>query len=433
MNQEEILANYIEKILNVHDDKLDEAYLKDVAFELGLDEAAYQELQLVYVSHMERGEAFLKQGFWDEAIAEFRQGLALNPLKPAGLFSQARAYEEKWNDTGRKAFAKEALFYARRTLVYDPKHTQAIAAIGRLQESKGFLPRNAMLWILSILAILFVGLFFTFKAFKEKTESYGPTTLQQASEDSKETQDKVLEFPNLEVPIRFDREGAEELTFIPKLSELKGRKIDHTYHLQGWLTVLQGEISKVVLEVNFVLKDNSTHLAKELTVFNRGNLPARTSDKIPFGNIVFQKIASPENLKEVYIRVIEIAKIKASDNYAESKSLEVSWAKPAEAGLALETKLRTYEMKTAGSFPHAIISLEGRNTGTVPISVLEYQVEWIDKAGKSIHKDHQFLVSSYSPALQPGETYISSRTYGLNKIAWQKIDSYRVSILRAWK
>ncbi|MEM6801537.1 MAG: tetratricopeptide repeat protein, partial [Bacteroidota bacterium] len=112
MKKEEILAAYIEKVLNTQDEVLSETHLKKVAFELGLDEAAFKELQQVYRAHLTRGNTFYEHGNWEEAIEEYRHAIDLNPLKVEGLMAQSRAYEAFWRESGKKVYKEEALYYA---------------------------------------------------------------------------------------------------------------------------------------------------------------------------------------------------------------------------------------------------------------------------------------------------------------------------------
>jgi len=430
MKPEEILTDYIEKVLNVQDDFLSEQHLRDLAFELGMDEAAYEELQQVYLAHLERGHAFLKhENFW-EATEEFRQALSINPLKPEGLMALSEAFESWWKDTGNKEYKKEALYFARRVLKFDPDHAKAIASVSRMQgQSKGKRVRVNALIGLSLAVMLAFALQRVFENPEPETEYKFPEL--PLSEDQGIAQGGLQIFPDFEVPIHFKIPSDVNFELLPKMSLIHDRKDNYTYELQGQVRVIKGELGKLNLDLRMVLEDSSVWLTQQLRVDGLGSLAARRGDIIPFGKMAFEKREAPDNLAFVELEVSEVLVKRAEESYPEAQALDFEWKEPPAEGVALDLSLRYYELETKGSFPHFTIAIEAENTGNLSIEVLELEVDLLDKQGELLFRDHQYTHSAGEPALEPGSMYVSSRLYGLSKVEWKKIHTYAVRVLEA--
>ncbi|HMB90132.1 MAG TPA: hypothetical protein VKP65_04745, partial [Rhodothermales bacterium] len=82
-DDDQILEDYIARLLNVQDTRdalLDESDLQGAARDLGLSERDLARADAMAEAHRQRGKNFARHDAWDEAIAEFRQAMVLDPF-----------------------------------------------------------------------------------------------------------------------------------------------------------------------------------------------------------------------------------------------------------------------------------------------------------------------------------------------------------------
>lgn len=428
MKQEELLRAYIEKILNIQDEQLSEEHLKSVAFELGLDESAYQELKEVYQQHLIRGNTFAEHKNWEEAIAEYRHAIDLNPMNTEGLMAQSTAYEAFWKESGKKLHKKEALYYAKRALKFDPDMQEAVESIGRIQE-RAEKRLGSMRLMAFILVALLAGLsLITYNALR--FDDFPPPEPYTELESDKAKEAEEQDFSNLEVPIRFKMPADPRFTFTPTVSKLSDRKENFSMDVQGRFIVTQGEISKMSIYMSMIMEDSSVWATQKFNVLY-ASVPMRVGDRIPYGGILFEDRPLDKKLAYVEIELAESTESKGPESYPPSKPIPTVYQGRVQEGIDLMLKLRTYEYKHYSKDSYVYVAIEATNTGEIPLSVLEFSIDLLDKADKSLFQGKQYAIAPFEPPLEPGGTYVSSRSYGLDEVEWRSIEKLEVRIVEA--
>lgn len=419
MDKSSTLAAYIRKVLDIQDDQVTEAHLKELAYELGLSESDYAELQEIYDDHLTRGTGFLGLRNWDDAIEEFRQANAINPLKTKGLLLQAQAYEGKWLETGKPQYEAEALFHARKVLAVDPDHEEALILVSRMRKSekKAIRPFLKILIPALILVLIVVFNVLTRDAGDSQTLPTDPNTRDQLAplSDSRirPTNPEFELFSRFDIPVKIFYDRAEDLEFIPETSEIHDLNSRHTYLLQGWVRIKRGEIRKLKLDVELVLANGKKWMETVYRVHDRPSPGARTGDVLPFGLSMVKRTEVPDSILEVRISVNEITLDAAPDRYRPALPIELSWAHPRPTQVQLEVKARVFDVISNPNYPYLHVAWEVKNTGTVPLDPIVLRQDWYDAHNHLIMTKNLYVVGANVLPLKPGRTYIIGGTYSL--------------------
>ena len=103
-DDDQILQDYIARLLNVQDTRealLDETDLQAAARDLGLSDRDLARAEAIAEAHRQRGKNFSRHDAWDEAIAEFRQAMVLDPFDVPLLHELAVAGSAPWLPSGQ--------------------------------------------------------------------------------------------------------------------------------------------------------------------------------------------------------------------------------------------------------------------------------------------------------------------------------------------
>ncbi|MEL6250718.1 MAG: hypothetical protein AAFR87_01800 [Bacteroidota bacterium] len=428
MKQEELLRAYIEKILNLQDEQLSEEHLRKVAFELGLDENAYLELKNVYQQHLKRGNTFTEHKNWEEAIAEYRHAIDLNPMNTVGLMAQSRAFESFWKESGKNLHREEALYYAKRALKFDPDLKEAAESIGRIQERAE--KRTGSLRLLAVvLGGLLIGLsLITYNAIRFSGNPPPEPYTALDAEDAQEAEEQ--DFSNLEVPIRFKMPADPQFEFVPTVSKLINRKENFSMDVQGRFIVKKGEISKMSVFMSMIMEDSSVWATQKFTALY-ASVPLRVGDRIPYGGILFEDRPLDKKLAYIEMEVAESTVSKGRESYPASKPIPTVYQGRVQEGIDLLLKLRTYEYQHYSNSSYVYVGVEATNTGEIPLSVVEFKIDLVDIAGNNLFEGKQYAIAPFEPPLEPGGTYVSSRSYDLEDVDWRSVENVEVRVAEA--
>lgn len=436
MNKEETISAYIKKLLDIQDDQLTEGHLKELAIELGLSDEEYEELQDLYADHMTRGKGFYELQNWDDAIDEFQQALALNPLQPDSLMAQAEAYKGKWLESKQDSHRKEAIFHAKRALKYNPDLDEAAKFITDIRkESASKKPSFRTVALMSALGLLVLTIMIWNNISDSSSENPAPSnTNNQAPLSSANPLPKnaeYQEFNQLDIPIRFYSQRAEQLEFIPKTSLVTDVTAKHMYKFQGWIKPKENGIKTLRLSFEMTLKDGSKWFETVHRIHDRPATSAQKGDLMPIGFGKVINSARPENISEVRVRVAEISFESTPEALKEAEPLEISWGIPHLDEMKIDVKSRAQRFLQSGSQLYFTIEYEVTNTGTVPFTTLEFLAKWYDSDSNIVFSGNQFIVASMTPPLEPGMTYVIARTFGLKDVSKDQLKTLTTTVVRA--
>ncbi len=101
-DDESILQDYIARLLSTQDERdewLSEDDLKTVAHDLGLSDEDLARIEATTEAHRQRGQHFSQHGAWDDAVAEYRQAVVLDPFDVPLVHALAVAHASRWEET----------------------------------------------------------------------------------------------------------------------------------------------------------------------------------------------------------------------------------------------------------------------------------------------------------------------------------------------
>lgn len=432
MNRQETLEIYIRKILDIQDEALTESDLQAVAYELGLTPEDYAELQAECEDHLTRGQGFLKHENWDDAIDEFQQAKALNPLREDIWMALASAHRARFQAQQSAEDREKANSYARKCLKRNPQHEAALALISSLREP--IKPRKVRTGLV-LAAVIILGLLPMYWLIEEEQATHkGEIALTPAERSPASPQPdglKATRFDQLPVPIVFYPDKSGALTLIPRVSNINAYPESHTYRLQALVKVQQNELQALRLGIEMVLSDGTRWFETEYKVHDQGLPGARIDDLLPIGMAKHMQLPKPDRVEEVRIRVLHIGWGQEVAEYPVSKLQAVTWAEPRPAQMDLKVRVREYRFSSYSNRHYVRYAYEVSNSGQIPFSSLKLQSRWFDAEGQLLETCDSWVVGPTGPILPPGETRIVGRTCGMKQASPDQLARMEVVVSHA--
>ena len=135
-DDESILQDYIARLLSMQDERdewLGEDDLKTVARDLGLSDEDLARIEATTEAHRQRGQHFSQHDAWDDAIAEYRQAVVLDPFDVPLVHALAVAHASRWEETRDPEDRETAERYTRRCIELDPNHQPSYEILQELK------------------------------------------------------------------------------------------------------------------------------------------------------------------------------------------------------------------------------------------------------------------------------------------------------------
>ena len=135
--ESKIIEEYVAKMLEVQKEQFEKPLtpdeLKEIAYSVGMSESEWQASQQVMEQHLRRGQGYLKNKNWEDAVYELKQATAINPYHEDALYCLALAYHELYRKTSKEVYRTEAKSAADRALKNENNKMDS-AAIALLSE-----------------------------------------------------------------------------------------------------------------------------------------------------------------------------------------------------------------------------------------------------------------------------------------------------------
>lgn len=162
-NQEEILRNYLERVVALQNEQrhaLQMDDLKGIAREIGMSDDDMLAADRAVEGYIERGLRHGLHGRWDDAISELSDAVALNPANLRALYGLSAAFKERWMASGNADDRLQAAQLARQCLQLYPDHDPSYVLLNELDtsrtatvsQSRG--PERRRFWWLALLPLL---------------------------------------------------------------------------------------------------------------------------------------------------------------------------------------------------------------------------------------------------------------------------------------
>lgn len=409
-NSEKILKNYINKILEIqqreNEKSLTNAELKQIAFEMGLDENDWQNLQTDIKNSIIKANHYFEHRNYQDAIQELEKVLVLNPYNADTIYNLAFAYYELWRRKLNPAYKRKAENYAARCIDIMPQYEQAIELISELRNAntfRVFLQRYKFYLIIAAVIIFYA---VTNINHTPETQPEGKTAPAKKTEQVTETQNPSATInandKDVALPVHLIKnEQARHFTVNTEGLFVEPRTEYLKFALKGsFIGDTPAKYQAIKAKVEYV-DDQNRIVAADLRRFSGSSV----SNLIPFRFSRSQKfIELPVIVKaNIEIQLIEerhgykqpeqVFKMKPEWGITKPDDIELEISKLVRAGNASSRKGEIF----VENLSHSKINLQ-----------IEYQ--WKNTNGKLVKSESDHLNN-----LKPNEIRYSKKTIWLRK------------------
>jgi hypothetical protein len=445
------LRAYIEKVLELlhrgEDAPPTPVELAAVAKDLGLTTGDRERLERTAADALARGLGYLEHGRPRDAAEELETAAALRPHDVDTLHALAAARAALAIAEGHGSDDAAARVLVRRTLVLDPRHKPSFELLNRLDAAEqrrngGGGPGNARLWAALVVAILLLVGLIAFLVLQKPAPATGlaeaPASAAAEPSETAAAEGDVPPDPNAlpteepgnippqrlfaaSVPpplaVAGDGRASASLALEPGLAakhigvEVKSawfERYPERSYFNAWLLLKnegQEDITELKTEAQYL--DAGGKVLKRQMQFVIISL----SEALRPGDTVPVRIISevPGETMAARMHLLHIKTRPAAPPPA-AKPVDVKWTVPQPAGVHIEVYERWSEVTEnpfKGGYWHKVI-FEIRNTGTVPMRALTFNIMRFDAADELRQADALAVSWSHDIPLFAGETRVIS-------------------------
>lgn len=426
------LRAYVDRLLRLQDEgqeELDEASLREIARELGLDDEAWEALERLVQEQLQRGLGYLDHDLADDALRELEEAASMAPGRFDVLAARAAAHGLRWRQKGSEGDREAARRLARRCLERDPSHEPSFTLLAGLNAR-----RATPLWPLVILGLVLVTpIVATFLNRPKAPPIDGTATAGEASTKL------AVATPMPEPPTRTVAEASPPLVveasspplatpgelpirWIPGAScgdmafRARRSRVAHGYYsLHGELR-LQGKRSVGQLRLRLDLLDEQ---GRGMASDDFDALATHQARRRPGDWIVFDHLLKAEaKVSRARLAPILVDALPSEGPYSPSPIIPVSWRlpKPPTSDLAFRARRNEFSPSTFGKqvgYHHLTVEVENRSKSAV--SKLKLALTVFDGEGGVLASKPMYGALGSGPAILPGETRIVSTISSLQK------------------
>ncbi|TAF31557.1 MAG: hypothetical protein EAZ57_11295 [Cytophagales bacterium] len=432
------LKNYSDKILDLqksyHDYPLSEQDLKQLAFQMGMDEEDWLRIQRTLKAHLERGQGYCRYFNWEDAIAEFKQVITLNPNHVEALYGLSLAYKNIWLDSRQLRHQDRAFFYAKKCLMMNPKHDAALRLISdlKLLSSNTQLTLKQKVASISLASVLFamvIGVAVVLLGVDGQIQ----TNMNKADAQQLITA-RAVEVQHVkaqQLPVQF-MESSPKMNLEVEQSSLRIFEDALSYELKASLSIQEKAVSSLKVQLELLDAKNNVLLSELIDALRLTDSPAQKGDVLPFRVQDFYKDTELEANKIASVRLSVVDAVLAN-NVLVSKPIEVDLKAVSNPKVSLrfaerDSKLSKSEFSDQ-SF-HRLV-LEVQNNGLVPVHELVVDLCWFDAHQELIMRKRVSLIDSMDAALKPNQIITRSHVVRLPQFEASKALNYRLVVCKA--
>ncbi|MFP4308166.1 MAG: tetratricopeptide repeat protein [Desulfococcaceae bacterium] len=431
------LAGYVQTLLELRDrapeHPMDEASLKAIARDLGLDEGDWARLEKTFNRHMRIGSGFARLGNWTDAAAELEQALKLKPAAAEAQYRLAAALAGRWKQGGDPTDRERAEALARSVLGADPDHEGALRLVGELRTPASAPPSSSKRRTLALVLVgllILLGMAATYLVFmpvepaptgdhRPQTEKAAPaeTPMEISSGMESSTETVAASEPaqapvQADLPIRWPER--EALQFQTESSRYRPFTDSYSYQLKAILRPRGVEITGLTVRV--ALRDGAGEPIFQRTadVVADHHPPVWPGDVIPLGATLFQQTAPPIP-GDAGVEILALDQRPARADYPELPTVALTWAGGKPPGVDIRVARRQSRFSdgsVAGKRFHRL-ELGVENVGSVGLKSLKFEIAWKNKAGEKLEARAFYAATTFDPLFAPGQRRAAGGTFGV--------------------
>lgn len=463
---EKHLTAYLNKLLSIEADKkvrLQESDLERLALELGVSWAEVREIRDL---HLQKADAFLQNGLYEDAIAQYRECLVLHPHWQPALLGLAKACYGAWLAQPTADKRQVAIIAVRKAIDCYPAEPEPYGLLKNLQtlppQSKHPQHRHTIVLFFAVgllFAAIAAALVITFAKRPAETISQLPSERDMVSHSSADehteppqpqpvspSQPSVRQPTREQSPARpptapqrieisYDEQSDHHLRFLADNSELNIYPSSYAYRLTGHFQVQNAEIAKLKIRVEGLDESGKIIFTEYKDVFGMLTVPAfRPNDLIPFDFLLYKEDPTAIPLHRIRLSVQDIQTDDASAYYAPAQPVALIWNFSKSANINLEAAFRDsrlvpYALDKKSTIHH--YTLEFKNTGNQHLSQLKFVIQYLDKEQKILQLHERYAVVPSGPRLKRGYTRIVHGVQVIENVLSEKIDKVVIQITDA--
>lgn len=432
-DDDRILQDYIARLLSVQDTRdalLDESDLQAAARDLGLSERDLARAESIAEAHRQRGKNFAQHNAWDEAIAEYRQAMVLDPFDVPLLHELAVAHASRYEETHDPADREAAYTYAQRCTQLDPKHTPSFALISALsktpQTGAALDSGSRVLVIMAAAALIVAG------AVAALFMTPGEPTPQPKQETPEAPHTPISETETArerQVPVRLEIANAEGLQLDVQRSQFNDYDSSFAYKLHATLLNQQDELHRLQMTLDLLGAGGTVLHSKRFDARSDHQPPLRPADTTPLNELVFER-QSPPAIESARLTVTHLEREPAAADYGTSPQVPLVWeiTQPAHdlTFSERENSLRPNFNKHLHFLTFAV-----HNNGPRTVERLRIEVKWLTTSKEVITSKTAYAVPSSGPGLRAGATWLARVIGELPDADTARYDHYTVHVIEA--
>lgn len=441
------LERYLQKICEIQDsqqEKLNNSDLKQLAYDIGMSNDDWRNIQKTFDAHLTRGIGYYKYKNWDDAIDELEQAAAINPFHEQTLFTLSSSFACRYHEGERSSDKSMAKYYAKQCLELYPSNEQALQLISALRKEdfqRKITERESLRTLLvaaSLGAIVFAGLaYLSWTTSSIATNNVGNKEIKSiqtspvlqpvadASGTAVDVTDPAVNF--------IEDEKSDGLSFNLESSKFKDYGYDYSYTLKGNITIEDIDIENLKIKIELLDKDGNVRVSDVRNIIDEYSPTGRNGDVLPLYFLEFVKNQTMPDFSEVRISVQQINKKKSETAYAPSQPVDVDWGVVQPEGMDIEVNERLSSLSKSvygKGFYHRVV-LEVKNTGDKPINSMNFQLQWLDNAGEVITTNRLYVNTESGVKINTGETRVINGTWHIKDRSLKDLADYKVIVMES--
>ena len=434
-DDDQILQDYIARLLSVQDTRdalLDEADLQAAARDLGLSERDLARADAIAEAHRQRGKNFARHDAWDEAIAEFRQAMVLDPFDVSLLHELAVAHASRYEETHDPEDRSAAYTYAQRCTQLDPNHAPSFALISALNKTaSGNLTQRSRSRVLVLVIATLLALAGAAAALFLASEAPPPDPAPPpAAPDSPNAQvSNPGSVKEKQVPVQLIGTNLEGLQLHVQRSQFNDYDSSFAYTFHATLLNQQAELHRLQMTLDLLDADGTALVSKTFDALSDHDPLLRPDDTAPIGELVFEK-HTPPAVESARLSVTHIEREPAASTYGDAPLVPLVWdiSQP-----AIDIDLRERENSLRPNFNRHLhfLTFALFNNGPRTVARLQLEVKWLTADGVALASKTTYAVPSVGPGLRAGATWVVRVIGELSEADAKRYDHYAVHVIEA--
>ncbi len=411
-DDESILQDYIARLLSTQDERdewLDEDDLKTVARDLGLSDEDLARIEATTEAHRQRGQHFSQHGAWDDAVAEYRQAVVLDPFDVPLVHALAVTHARRYEETRDREDRETAERYTRRCIELDPNHQPSYELLTALKQSPATAPpkpaaRRAVILAFAMAMVVIAAAALVYLNSSPPPEAPPPPPPPPPTA----TVAPGAALPSeMQIPVRLlDADNARGLHLDVQRSLLNNYDSTFSYTLHATLLNQTDELHRLRMKMALVGADGAVVQTKYFDARSDHQPYLRPGDTAPVAELIYEKQPAPR-LQEVQLSVDIVEREPAASAYDATPPIPVTWEFTQPAHLDVEVYERESRISSGFREQMHFLTLAAYNQGTRSVQHLRLKVTWFDAQDATITSELTYVVPSTGPAMRSGETWLA--------------------------